>query len=151
LKKDSIRDYATEAFRFYASCGRLSSEQLKEKVYEQIYQQSKREFGNRGVIGFSDSTAYAVVKAEDAVAEMQAEFEDIIAVEKTLKQLNAPIRKAVEIVYFADPDRELKEGDISSRVHIAELSISASERTIYYWLRKARRVFAKQRGLRTKK
>ena len=124
MKKDSIRDYATEAFRFYASCGRLTSEQIKEKIYKEIYEQSKKEFGHCGIKGFSDSTAYAVLKAEEAMTQMQAEFEDILAVERTLAQVNRHIKKAVEI------------------------EMPASERSIYYWLRKARIIFAEERGLR---
>ena len=32
MRKDNIRDYATEAFRFYAACGRLTAAELEEKV-----------------------------------------------------------------------------------------------------------------------
>lgn len=148
MKKDNIRDYATEAFRFYSACGRLTSEQLKQKVYDEIYTASKKEYYRSGSGQPSDATACAVMKAEDAIKAMQAEFEDIIAVEKTMLQLNKHQRKAVEIVYFTEPEKDLEKGDISDRVHKAELEIPASEDTIYRWLRKARRVFAKERGLR---
>lgn len=148
LRKDIIRDYATEAFRYYAACGRLTSDQLKEKVYQQIYEQSKKEFGHRGIIGYSDRTAYAVIKAEEAVAQMQAEFEDILAVERTLAQVNHCVKEAVEIVYFTEPEKELERWDISNRVQKAVMKIHASERTVYYWLHKARKIFAKERGLR---
>lgn len=148
MKKDNIRDYATEAFRFYAACGRLTSEQLKQKVYDEIYTASKKEYYRSGNGILSDATAYAVMKADDAVRSMQAEFEDIIAVEKTLIRLTRHQRMAVEIVYFAEPKRELGKGDISDRVHKAGIEIPASEDTVYRWLRKARRVFAEERGLR---
>ncbi len=151
MKKDNIRDYATEAFRFYASCGKLSSAQLEQMVRDTIYEKSKREFCRSGMGMHSDATAYAVMKAEDAVREMQAEFEDIIAVEKTMQRLTHHQRKAVEIVYFTDPDKELEKNDISNRVHQAELEIPASERSIYGWLYKARKIFAEERGLRTTK
>lgn len=148
LRKDIIRDYATEAFRYYAACGRLTSDQLKEKVYQQIYEQSKKEFGHRGVIGYSDKTAYAVIKAEEAVAQMQAEFEDILAVERTLEQVNKCVKEAVEIVYFTEPKKELQKGDISMRIHKASIQIPTSEQSVYRWLKKARNIFAKERGLR---
>ena len=88
LKKDNIRDYATEAFRFYAACGKLTSAELEQMVRNRIYQQSKREFLRSGSgVPFSP-TEYAAMKAEDAVRDLQAEMMDIIAVEKTLKRLN---------------------------------------------------------------
>lgn len=118
---------------------------------QEIYTKSKREFLHNGGPHLpSDATAYAVMQAEDAVAEMQAEFLDILAVERTLMQLDEAQRKAVEIVYFTKPDQELEKGEISRRVHQAEMEIPASERNIYLWLRRVRRIFAKERGLRIK-
>lgn len=151
MKKDNIRDYATEAFRFYAACGRLTAEELRQKVKEEIYRQSRREYFRGGSGMPSDATAYAAIAAEDAVREMQAEFADILAVEKVLQRLNRQQRMAVEIVYFAEPERPLERNDISNRVHRAELEIPASERSIYGWLYRARRIFAEERGLRTTK
>lgn len=151
MKKDNIRDYATEAFRFYAACGRLTAAQLEQKVREDIYKQSKREYFRSGSGMLGDATAYAVMRAEDAVREVQAELEDILAVEKTLQALNRMESQAVEIVYFADAERPLERNDISDRVHQAELTIPASERSIYGWLYKARKIFAEERGLRTTK
>lgn len=148
MRKDNIRDYATEAFRYYAACGKLTSEELKQQVRDRIYEQSRHETIRTGSGSYSDSTAYAVMKAEDEVLHMEAEFLDIIAVEKTLKQLTIHQKKAVEIVYFTDAKKDLKKGEISERVHKAEMAIPASERNIYNWLRYARRIFAKERGLR---
>lgn len=54
----------------------------------------------------------------------------------------------MEIVYFADPKKELEKKDISDRVHKAELGIPTSERSIYSWLKMARGIFARERGLR---
>lgn len=149
MRKDSIRDYATEAFRYYAACGRRTSGELMQEVKNMIYEQSSREVIRTGSGSYSDSTAYAVMKAEDRVADMTAEFLDIIAVEKTLMQLDEYQRRAIEIVYFTDANKALEKGDISKRVHKAGLTIPASERNVYNWLSKARRVFAKERGLRT--
>lgn len=151
MKKDNIRDYATEAFRFYAACGRLTAEQLKQRVYEDIYSRQKREYLRSGSGMLSDTTAYAVMAAEDAMRDMRAEFEDIIAVEKTLQRLTQPQRQAVELVYFINPEQPLERNDISERVHRAELEIPASERSIYGWLYRARKIFAEERGLRTTK
>ncbi len=148
MKKDNIRDYATEAFRFYAACGKLTSAELERMVRDRIYQQSRRAVLRSGNGMPSDATAVAVMKAEDAVRDLQAEILDITAVEKTLKRLNKQQRKAVEIVYFTDAEKDLEKNDISNRVHRAELEIPASEQSIYNWLRKARRIFAEERGLR---
>lgn len=148
MKKDNIRDYATEAFRYYAACGRKTAEECKEQVKEMIYEQSSREIVRSGSGTYSDSTAYSAMAAEDATCEMAAEFLDIIAVHKTLMQLNEHQRAAVEIVYCADAKMELQKGEISKRVHKAEMEIPASEQSIYNWLRKARKIFASERGLR---
>lgn len=151
VKKDNVRDYATEAFRFYAACGRLTSEELKQRVYNEIYSQYRREYLRSGSGMPSDATAYAVIAAEDAVRDMKAEIEDIIAVEKTLKQLRQHHKQAVEMVYFVDADKPLKKGDISSRVRMASLSIPADESSVYRYLAYARRIFAEERGLRITK
>ncbi|MGN1231562.1 MAG: hypothetical protein ACI4TP_06645, partial [Anaerotignum sp.] len=145
MKKDNIRDYATEAFRFYAACGKLTSEQLKQKVYDEIYTASKKEIYRSGSGMPVDATAYAVVKAEGELHNMEAEFRDIIAVEKTMMQLRRDQKKAVEMVYFEEPEKPLKKGVISDRVHKAEFEIPASERSIYEWLARARRIFAEER------
>lgn len=149
VKKDSIRDYATEAFRFFASCGCLSSEQIKERLREEIYDASKREMIRLGTPSMpSDKTAMAVMKAEDELEYYKAELLDILAVEKTLARLSPPMKRAVEIVYFTRPQEPITKGELSGRVHQAEIEIPASERNIYYWLREARRIFAQERGLR---
>ncbi|WP_312047486.1 hypothetical protein [Anaerotignum sp.] len=148
MKKDNIRDYATEAFRYYAACGMKTSEELKQQVKKQIYDQSKRERIRSGSGAHSDHTAYSVMAADDEMYEMAAEFLDIIAVEKTMEQLTSDQKKAVEIVYFTDAGKELEKGDISKRVHKAEIQIPASSMSIYRWLRNARYIFSKERGLR---
>ncbi len=151
MKKDNIRDYATEAFRFYAACGKLTADEIMQKVREDIYTESAGDFLISGSGNYSDAVAHALMKAEDTIKEMESEIRDIMAVEKTLKRLTIHERMAVEIVYFTDPEGELKKNEISDRVHKAEFSIPASERSIYGWLARARRIFAEERGLRTTK
>lgn len=148
MKKDNIRDYATEAFRYYAACGMKTSEELKQQVKDQIYAQTKREKVRSGSGIYTDSIACAVMAAEGEMYEMAAEFLDIIAVEKTIQKLSCHQKKAVEIVYFTNPEQELKKGEISERIRKAELEIPASEQSIYRWLKKARGIFAQERGLR---
>jgi len=119
-----------------------------QQVKELIYEQTSREIIRTGSGTHSDSTAYLAMAADDASCEMAAEFLDIMAVEKTLMQLNEHQRAAIEIVYFTDAKKELQKGEISKRVHKAEMEIPASEQSIYNWLRKARKIFASERGLR---
>lgn len=151
MNKDNFRDYATEAFRFYAACGRLTADEIIQKVKNEICTESTGEYLVAIGSGYSDATAYGAMKADDAIREMFAEISDIIAVEKTMKRLNISQRKAVEIVYFTEPDKPIGKNEISERVHKAEIDIPAGERSIYRWLAYARRIFAEERGLRTEK
>jgi len=143
MRKDHLRDYATAAFRFYARTG-------GEEKYIKHLQDAAR-YGAKGS-GVSNPTEGALIKKENIIRQHAAEFEDIKAVEKTLAvmQLSNGIAacKAVEMVYFKDCWKELEKGDIENRVHYAELHIPASRRQIYYWLSKARKLFAYERGLR---
>lgn len=150
--KDHIRDYATEAFRFYAKNGK-SAEKFKQKIYiEALEEIKKRETSVKD--GISKPTEKAIIAAEEAVSERISEILDMEAVDKVLAEFDVRrkvINKAIEIVYFTDPDKELQSGDIKNRVVKASVEIHADERSIYRWLKKARELFAYQRGLRIKK
>jgi hypothetical protein len=144
MSKDHIRDYATEAFRFYAKTG--GSKKYIEKIVEDIQRQ-------KGT-GTVNPTEGALIAKERVIEENAAELADLEAVEKAIyliEQLpqGGSILKVVEYVYFKDCWRELRKGDIENRVHYAEIHIPASRRQIYYWLKKAREIFAEERGLRT--
>lgn len=148
--KDYTRDYATEAFRFYAKVGKPSFEKLKQQIYDQALELSKREGIKTNNI--CSPTELSVMKAEQAVLEKKAELEDILAVEKTLHKIKGlqgkEVKKAVELVYFIEADKELKKGDIEKRVINASLELNADRSTIYRWLGIARKVFCHERGLR---
>lgn len=160
MHKDHIRDYATSAFRFYAAQGKPTYEQLKQQLYDDALEKSKKEIVR--IKGITNPTQSAIQHAEIEVEKRKAELLDILAVERVMNALmysplgrtkakvgeEHSIAKAVEIVYFTDPDKPLERGDISDRVHMAELSIPASSRHIYRWLRQARDLFAIERGLR---
>lgn len=129
VKKDFIRDYATEAFRYYASIGK-TFEEVKEEIYRKAIEESKKE-----------------------VIEKKGELEDLLAVEETIKQLvrernGLEINKAIELVYFIAPEKELGRNEFSSRVLNAAQEIHCDERTVYRYLGKARNIFAENRGLR---
>jgi len=142
MKKDHLRDYCTEAFRFYAKSGGRNT---FLKTIENDIVKSK---GN----GVCKPTEAALIRQEQIIAEHAAELADIEAVSKVLVSLDMcnhrDMIRAIEIVYFADCWRDLEKGDISTRVHKAELIIPASEKTIYRWLKQARIMLAKERGLR---
>lgn len=142
MKKDHIRDYATEAFRFYARSGG------RDKYIKNLVEDLQRQKGT----GACSPTEAALISKEEVIAGKTAELADIEAVDKVLHALDVcghrAIIQAIEYVYFTDCWRDIERGDISSRVHHAELHIPASERQIYYWLAKARRMVAVERGLR---
>lgn len=160
--KNHIRDYSTAAFRFYAANGK-SVDKYKDKIYQEaLEKQTKME----SCSGISKPTEAAIIRAELAVSEKLAEIKDMEAVEKTLAELRAynnfyenssrlmrherlDIIKAIEIVYFTGANSELQKGDIHNRVIKASEEIPASEKTVYRWLGKARKIFAENRELRT--
>jgi len=139
--KDHVRDYATAAFRFWAKW------QGRENYVDYLLQDLQTQKSS----GTGSPTEAALVHKERIIRERHAEIADLDAVEMVIDlcQRHYPyIYRAVEIVYLRAPDKPLEWGDIKSRVHDAELTIPASQRQIYYWLKKARLLFAEERGLR---
>ena len=139
--KDHIRDYSTEAFRFYARWG-------NKEIY---IQNLLLDLQKNKAVGFGSPTESALIHKEMIMREYAAEIADLEAVEMVLRICGPNIKKALNYIYFEDPDKDLQWGDIKRRVHHAEIYIPASERQIYYWLKKARYMFAEERGLRIKK
>lgn len=81
-----------------------------------------------------------------------ATAKDLRAVAEVLRILELQGRPevvaAVRAVYFVAPSREIERGGISARVEAFAVGYPASQRMIYRWLRTARDLFAKVRGLR---
>lgn len=144
--KDHLRDYAAAAFRFYANNGK-SAEKYKKRIYEEALENIGRSGGGSGI---SKPTESAIMAAERAVNIKIAEIKDMEGVELTLAELRARNRsdivQAIEYVYFTEQEGNLD--DTKAKVHAAEIFIPASERSIYYWLKQARQIFAIERGLR---
>lgn len=138
--KDHIRDYATEAFRFYARWGN------RETYIKHLLSDLQKQKG----CGIGSPTESALIHKEMIMREHMAEIADLDAVETVLKICDGYVRRTVEMVYFFKPYEELERGDIKKQVHYAEIYIPASERQVYYWLKKARGIFAEERGLRVK-
>jgi hypothetical protein len=143
-RKDHIRDYATEAFKFYAKSGG------KETYIKTLVDDINKSKGT----GISNPTESALVSKEKIIESRAAELADIEAVEKVIIILSKLsqgeyIKKSIELVYFKDCWKDITWGIISERIINAEMSIPASRAQIYRWLGKARELFAEERGLRS--
>lgn len=147
MKKDSIRDYATEAFRFYAAKGKPSYRNLKAQYMAEALDNYHREY-EKGGGGISKPTEAAVIYAERTVEKKLAELLDILAVEKVYYTSYPDVREIIEIVYFECPTEPLRKGDISQRVTKASIYTFNSERAVYSILKAVRLKFAEERGLR---
>lgn len=116
MKKDLIRDYATEAFRLYARMGCPSP----------------KEIGGEGAAAADLRAVSEVLR----ILALQGK-EEVIA--------------AVRAVYFVAPRQEIERGSISARVEAFAVGFPTSVPSVYRWLRVARHLFGKVRGLRQKK
>lgn len=154
MKKDFIRDYATEAFRFYAAIG-IGCEELKARIKEDALKEiRKRENIVRTGDGGSP-TEHELIYQEEKLQERIAEILDIEAVEKTLEEYKARNNRKSEDalqlirdVYFKKPKDKLEKKDISSRVDISSQHLGIAKSTAYKYLKEARLLFAFNRGLR---
>ena len=120
LKKEIIRDLATNALRTYAYLNRPTARELKERI--------KRK-------GLEEASFRPLIA-------------DIKAVNKTLKYLKANeenkiILEAVEAVYFTRPKEKLNRTEIINRCGIFAVKKEISERKVYNYLKTARRIYAK--------
>lgn len=142
MKKDFIRDYATEMFRQYAALGKPSTENLKRAITDAVTVSRSHE----------TNALKALLDGYETAEKMSAVIDDVSAVEKTMLQLKDAnkeyISRAVVAVYFASPTTPLHRGDISARVRRFALDLPASEKQVYHWLREARLLCAANRGLR---
>ena len=143
MRKTHIRDYATEAFRFFARTG------SSQKYCEALEMDIQRGGGN----GLSDPTVGELILRETARENHLAEILDLTAVERTFAILRtmkngSDIIRAVQIVYMRHPERNVKRGEISKRVTEVVLDCFVCEWQVYNWLATAREIFAIERGLR---
>lgn len=141
MRKDYLRDYSTAAFNLYGKVGNV--ENYKKSLVEEI-EHIKASSGS----GISKPTEAALIKAEEQIELKIATIRDLEAVEKTLEELkntNIAMFNAVNDVYVKS---SLKKKAIENAVIRTAKENFISERTVYYYLKKARRVFAYTRGLR---
>lgn len=146
MKKDNIRDYATEAFRYFAAKGKPSYRTLKAQYMAEALESYHRTYEKGS--GYGKPTESAVIYAEKQVEKKTAELLDILAVERVYFTSHRDVREIIEIVYFENPIEPLRRGDISQRVTKASLMTFNSERGVYSILKAVRLRFAEERGLR---
>ena len=141
IKKDALRDYATDAFIFWARHGCPTYDEAVERI-------RKRALDRTWGIDPQKAKQYADAEIEKA----RAGLEDIRACEAVFKKLNGSGRElvcsAVRAVYMADPWGKVKRGEYSARALRFALDVPLSERQVYYYLEMARDLFAVERGLR---
>lgn len=142
MKRDRTRDYATSAFRYWARRGCPTYEEAVERIRKRAIDRAS---------GADPAEVVTFVDAE--LGRASAELCDILAcawVFDTLRERGREIVcEAVRAVYMAEPWREPKVNDIKMRVIAFTQKAYVSERTVYYYLRLARDLFASVRGLRT--
>lgn len=140
MLKDKTRDYATSAFRMYASLGKPTHDELKKRIYE------------RALLDENIEPSKAVIKANAELENKTPLLLDVLAVEKTLEMLNQGkkehIVKAIEQIYFTYPEEPLGKNAVISKVRRFCYNYGAAERTVFYWLKEARLLFSAIRGLR---
>lgn len=139
-KRQSYREYATQAFRFLAREG--NADKYISKLVEDYKKQAKS-------AGINCPTEAALMHKEKLLKEHAAEIADLDAAEKALIICGRDPRKAVELVYQWNCWDDLEWGDVSTRVDYANINIPADRSQIYRWLAQACKEFAKERGLRT--
>lgn len=140
MRKDFTRDYATAAFRLWASMGCPTYEEALAEI-------KKRALARAGNVDPLKALAYA----EAEIDKRSAELCDIMACEETFAVLDENrkyISNAVREVYMIDPAREVRSGELSARVRRYARIVPASERQVYRWLSQARKLFCAFRGLR---
>lgn len=124
MEKDNYRDYAVEAFRYYSQCGKPS----RIAIHHAIPVDSRHNAA--------------------AVSDLEAVANTIDAIRRTEIDASVWIR-CLDIVYFTEPKRRPARNEISQRVAFACAELNVSESSVYRILKKARQIFAYERGLRT--
>lgn len=142
MKKDIIRDYATNAFVRYASLGCPTKEDLIAKIRSDCYKRLSLQ-----------QPQYIVMKADAEVQARAPLIEDVEAVNKVFDILKGQdreyISEAIKAIYFIQPNRIPRKGEIVERVTAYAVNVPCSTKTVYTWLKSARLLFARMRGLNT--
>ena len=152
-KADSTREYATAAIMRYASLGCPSRAEYERRLRSAVYTRLS-----------GKSPEYITRAAEAELRKHRALLDDIDAVDRMLRMLRGEISMrdvdrvsavrngediaaAVSYVYFGLCREPLSHRRIAGRVRAYATSLPAAERTVYRWLKYARKLFAVVRGL----
>lgn len=141
MKKESYRDYATDAYIFWAEKGYISGADYIDAVKRKAIARSK---------DAEPEEAYKYISV--CVANNTASQKDLDACCRAfdfLRDSNKDyICDAVKNVYGVCPHKALKRGEITGRVKAYACAANTDERNVYRWLAQARKIFAAMRGLR---
>ena len=150
---DNTREYATHAMIRYARLGCPSRAEYEERLRRSIYDRL-----------CGKSPELITKAAENELRRKRALLEDIDAVDRMLSMLlgdipmsgididvaarnGTDIANAVSFVYFGLCQGRPSHRRIAGRVRAYAVSLPVNERTVYRWLRYARKLFAVIRGL----
>ena len=140
MGKEWYRDYATHAYQQYAALGYPTRDAYEQKIRQEVMRRNA-----------ADPPDEIEKKADQAVSDHKRALEDIEAVNIVIDALRASgkdyVIYALHDVYFVEPGRETARGVIQSRVARCVADRYASERSVYGWLKDARRMFAEALGL----
>ena len=141
MKKDYLRDYSTAAFNLYGKVGNV--ENYKKSLLEEI-EEIKANSGS----GISKPTEAALMRAEEQLSSKIATIKDLEAVEKTLNELKARNKEMYNVVVDVYVKNIFTKGSIENSVLRTASDNFLCRRTVYYYLKMARRIFAYTRGFR---
>ena len=122
MNKDNYRDYVTEAYRYYAMCGKPDQMEVRQV---------------KNVLPPHCRGGLADLEAVNRVIERLRYEPD-----------GDMMLRCMEIVYFTDPKHMASRGEMSSRVGRAAMELNTSESTVYRSMRRLRLLMAIERGLR---
>lgn len=122
MKKDNYRDYVTEAFRYYALCGKPDSDQLRR--LRTVAPQNMR-----GALDDLEAVSRVINRLR-----VEPDGEDDL--------------RCLELVYFAQPQHYPSRGAITERAQAAAKKLFLSEASVYRHLHRIRLLMALERGLR---
>ena len=139
--KDNIRDYATDAFRYWASIGCPTYEEAVSRIVKKAELESA---------GQSEEVRSAFVAAR--LEKYRGELGDIKACNECFEYMKAHgkecVCSAVREVYMVFPRKRPARGELSGRVLRFAINNYYSEIQVYRFLREACEVFAEKHHLR---
>lgn len=146
MRREIAKDYAECAFQYYASIGKPSYDSLKNKYIDNALEEYKKAYNQKVSVDNLDNNIKLKKFIDSALKSKKGELEDVLAIEKTLVLLNDAEKICVDAIYFSN--EKLTTVTKSNLIKELYLSSSLTEKDIHGNLRKARILFAYERGLR---